>query len=226
MRKPIQYIGFILLLVLLASCGDEPDFKDANWGMTMQEVVKIEEKNDNNLYEEESDEDEIELIYEDLSINGFEADVHYQFKNSIDKAYALTPADYNKSFANFEKKLANDKLSEDEKQKMVEEFSRENQDLIDEYNDLPSEFPLTDVILVEGRYYFWNLDENDSEQLLKSLKEKYGKPIAETPDAYFWETDRSRIYFDGDDYISYTAKFKAVDKFIKDNFGESKNNSL
>ncbi|WP_042477430.1 hypothetical protein [Bacillus ndiopicus] len=186
-----MFIKRILLLcfavLLLSACGDkEKGFKEGTWGMKMEKVISNEKKVGNELYTEDtSDDDEITIEYEDVVVNGYLADVQYIFYNEISK-YLMYPGDF-----------SNDEES------------------IKEFNSLPDDVKFNDFILIEGEYFFRDIDEEDSKEIYESLVAKYGEPGTEDEDSVLWYTEATRIYFNKSDYVSYSASIDSVEDFMK-----------
>ncbi|MEC5423309.1 hypothetical protein QGM71_07325 [Virgibacillus sp. C22-A2] len=225
MRKKGVFFVLFLVLFLLAACGGqaERDFKDAQWGMTMDEVIQLEESNSNSLYEEDSSSygGGMELRYDDMFINGKEADVVYTFYREVDNYSVIFPETFYKGGVEFFNKLSDDSLSDEEYEQLNDEFEKKNKANIEKIENMPDTFVFDDYLLIEGDYYFRNLDEKDSEELLESLMDTYGEPPYENEGYYRWYTGRTEIYFNGEDYISYTADYLAIEKYIKTNSGVS-----
>ncbi|CAK4840674.1 unnamed protein product [Aphanomyces euteiches] len=168
----------------------------------MEEVIAAEGKAGNHDYEtDDSDSDETTIKFDNLTINGKAADIEYIFKQKLSKFAVISPlpaAD-----------PQDEEMSDEELKKKYEAFSAQ-------YHNVPDEIDLGSIRLVEGNIYFQDVTDEGSAEILKILTDKYGKPI-ETDGSYSWRTDRTEIYYDGSDYVSYNAQYNALKKYIKTN---------
>jgi hypothetical protein len=218
----------VLIIIFLSACGVKDDFRELQWGMTKDEVIKKEEESGNSLYEEDTsyDDEGIVIEYEGLIVNGVKADVQYEFSNKVDKFLVLDMASFDKKFADYIEKVKDEKLSDKDREKLWENLEKKNKDLIKKYESIPNDIKLNDFILFEGHYFFKDIDEEDSKEILKTLKSKYGNDPEKGDGSYQWKTKRTTIYFDGIDYVSYRATYKSLENFHKTNNGKESNGGL
>lgn len=182
--------GIILLSACSSSTGT--DFKEAQWGMTLDEVVKLEEKAGNKHYDEGTDLGGIQVEFEGMIIDGLKADVEYVFKDEVDKFDFGSTIGYE---------------------------AKNEEEAVALYQELPDTMKLDDFLLVEGNYFFQDIDDAESKTILEKLTKKYGKPLVVQDDTYWWSSKRAEIYFDGKDYVSYNAGYSALKKYMKSNTG-------
>lgn len=183
-NKIIMKFTVVSLIFLTACAIGDKDFEEAEWGMSVDQVIEIESENGNELYSETVGRDDgIEITFENMNLNGHEVDVEYVFNNRVEKLDVLTES-------------------------QQEEF--------DGSDELFEKVLLKDYILIEGNYFFIDLNKDDSKEIYDSLVSKYGEPLSESDNgSSFWETERSLVYFSGDDYISYSATYNTLENFGK-----------
>lgn len=222
---------FFMLITFLAGCGEKADdFKAAKWGMTVDEVILLEEELGNELYDSDiSFGDEMTLEYEDVIIDGHMADVEYNFSNEVSKYILLTSKQFGKVFDDLDKKLSKDSLSDEEKQEMIEKFEEDNKELIDEFENMPDSIKLNNIVLTEGEYWFYDLDDVGREEIFDTLVSLYGEPVVgEMPydqdEAYSWSTERTNIMF-FNRTLSYQANYKSLEEFMRMNKQSKKSGS-
>lgn len=173
----------VVSLIFLTACGnDDKDFKEAEWGMSVDKVIELESENGNEQYYESVGRDDgIEITFENMIVNGQKVDVEYVFNNRVEKLDVLTES---------------------------------QQEELDGSDELFNEVLLKDFILIEGNYFFIDMNKDDSEEIYNTLVSKYGEPLSESDNgSSFWETERSLVYFSGDDYISYSVTYNTLQKF-------------
>lgn len=82
-------------------------------------------------------------------------------------------------------------------------------------DDLYRTIYFDDIILVNGKYFFEDLETEDYKVIFDALIEEYGEPTNQNEDAYFWDSDRVLITFNVDrDLLEYKATYKTVEQFI------------
>lgn len=201
MKRAIIILSSLFILSILSSCGNEKDFKEAEWGMSVDDVMDIENENDNKLNERhvnESDSETTDIYIEDITVNGIEANATYSFFEEIGKEMIIS------SFL------------EDESGEKLKELERE-------YEKLPETFQLDKEMLLTGSYRFQDVSENESNEIYDFLVDEYGEPD-ETYDedeelgfdeAYKWLSERTEIYFNGEDFVSYSVASDALENLDK-----------
>lgn len=225
------FILSLFIPFILAGCGNknETDFKAAQWGTSIEEVIQLEKENGNDLYTEDLNyNDDPIIVYENLIIDGHAADVEYTFSNEVNKFIVLTSEKFTKAFEKVEKELANEDLTEEEQIEIQEKFEKDNEDLINEFNEMPDTIQLNDYVLISGEYWFYDIDDNGKEELFNTLVSKYGEPsYGETPynpdEGYSWLTERTNIMFLGNT-ITYQANYEALEEFMMLNNKKKKTN--
>ena len=193
MRKFVSMILSISIIFSMSACGkSQEDFKDAKWGMTLDEVIKMEEDNGNKVDESDkyskfylNDNKHAYLTFEDLTINGYNANVVYVFYKS----------------ANIDGGVPH--IAEEELKANPEKY--------------PDELKFNDHVLLTGTYRFENLNKEDIIEILDNMKSKYGEPIEkkEVNDStgYRWSNKRTEITFNHTENqlsINYYAKYEVV----------------
>lgn len=199
MRKIVLIFIFISLL---AACGTKEDFKSGHWGMTMDEVILLEKENGNELYTERNVyDDRIELIYEDISINGHLAEVTYAF----DQVYMKIPED----------EELEEGLTAEEFMEKIETLNLKDTVLVMgqyKFNDLSTD------------------DEEELFESLTSKygKPDEGETPYDSEVLYAWMNDRTVINYWGQySEISYFAQYEAMEDFLLINHkGKNKRNDL
>jgi hypothetical protein len=219
----------LVFCLILSGCGSSTtDFKEGTWGMEIDEVMKKEAKIGNTGMEQEDSVlgDGIEIELEEVMVNGFKADASYIFKNEVDKYDILDLADISEEFNKMYKEYMNKNTSENRKEELMKMLEGDAIDkYMEEFDNVPDDLKLSDYILIEGEYHFDNPSKEDSDKILVALTEKYGKPEeVEDVYVYVWLTDRSKIVFDGKDYVNYTANYKTVAKQVT-NFNSKRKSS-
>jgi hypothetical protein len=86
LKKGLSLLCFAALLSIFG-CSEEKakDFRVANWGDTVDEVVLGEKENGNENPEIEVDTNETTVTYSDITISGEVGDAEYTFVNELDK---------------------------------------------------------------------------------------------------------------------------------------------
>lgn len=89
MKKSKKFLVAVILstTLVLGACGGNADegFRNIKWGMTMEEVIAIEENEGNSDFELREDFLGMDLIeYENVIVNGHKASLEYSFANEAD----------------------------------------------------------------------------------------------------------------------------------------------
>ncbi|WP_338656275.1 hypothetical protein V6B14_08525 [Sporosarcina psychrophila] len=229
-------IGLMLSMALvLGACGNtDESFRNIKWGMTMEEVIAIEEKEGNSdfeLYEDFVDMDLIE--YENVVVNGHKASLEYSFANEVDGYDLIHKENYlpEKMFDEYEALKSSDFDEEEvgkELKKIDEKYKKDIEEYM-EFLDQSETVKFSDYILIGSSYSFEDLDEEDIKEIRNSLIAKYGEPSSgeEDDDDYLFRyLDTIELYYsedigDGEVTIGYSANYKALEYKMKKNKSNS-----
>lgn len=236
MKKILRgLLCIISMSILLAACGNQDEsFRKIKWGMTLDEVITVEEKEGNSDYEtwESSILDSDVLEYEGLVVNGRKASLSYYFKNETTGFDIIHEENFlPKKMLNEYDAILNSDLNEDELKEEGKKLYEKYRNEWDKYNEFLIEnetVKFSDYILVEGEYSFKDLDEEDIQEIKKSLIKKYGEPTygSEEDDFRFWNLDTIQLYYsekikDGKVSISYSANYKELEYKMRKNKSDS-----
>ncbi|HLU23038.1 hypothetical protein [Lederbergia graminis] len=212
-----KYIPFLLIVLLLVACNTKKDFDENLWGSSVKEIIKFEDKNGNSDYEEDTTfDDGKELIFPNKSVNGKKADVHYTFNNQIESSELIYLADFFSGYDKFIAQMNDESIPEPDKIELLDEFEKKNKKAFQELEEIPDILTFDDQILLTIDYFYQEFTEKESKELLKELKNIYGDNPIEGNSSYTWDTDKSIVYFDGFDYVSYTPKYQTIEEYVSE----------
>ncbi len=236
LSKSILIAMILSLALILGACGGKVDesFRNIKWGMTMEEVIAIEEKSGNSDFETRESRilDSDVLEYESIIVNGHKAYLDYYFKNETDGYNLIHRENYlpEKMFDEYKVAMVSDS-SKDELEEKWMNFNEKYDIEIKKFDEFYAENEIvkfSDYVLTESTYSFENLDEEDIKEIKASLITKYGKPNLgdEEDDFHFWYLDTIELYYiedieDGEVSISYSANYKALEHKMKKNKSNS-----
>ncbi|MDN4605912.1 hypothetical protein [Sporosarcina highlanderae] len=227
------FLYSISLVLILSACGNtssNESFRNIKWGMTMDEVISIEEKAGNSYYDifELSNTDIIE--YEDVIVNGYKATLEYSFANEVSGSEVIHLQNLiPKKLTQGQEDIINSNLSDEEKNTRIIELREKYKDEVEESLKFMTEtktVKFIDYILYESLYTFKGLDEDDIIGIKGSLFKKYGKPSEpnEGMDStyLYWYLDTIKIFYredieKGKARVTYTANYNTLQDKMRNN---------
>lgn len=209
----------IILGIVVGSttgCGKEEDFLSASWGSTVEEVVSIQKVAGNLNYTQITPpgKESIEVHYKDLKVEDWSVDAQYVFAKVADKTEILDFEDYNPAFKEVSELLSEEGMTPEKEKEILDKFNKKHKKKLATYQEIPQTINFKQDILLNGYFYFLNMNPGDSDKLLDHLTSIYGTP-KEQEGNYTWSTERSKVYYNGNAFVSYLATFHSVKEHIK-----------
>lgn len=218
--KALMLLAFSITSLSVVGCSGEKsyDFRVANWGDTMDQVIAAEQAQGNEKPETDVDTDNITIKFSDIVISGQSGEAEYTFVNKIDKPYISQYIyDNDKKGKEIIVELNKDGISESRKEMLSNELNKLEEKYQDEYDNLPESYALDDFRLESANYYFNDMDDEASKRIIDELKKKYGEPIRTVDHFTGWVKNNTTITYDGDSFLRYDSSYEEMKKFTKQN---------